>query len=142
MRISDWSSDVCSSDLRFISTSAAGGTSSWRSPIDLGLALAAVDEGEALEQHHVCLVLEESAVERRDQRLDVPRTEHVERQVLVHEQLQPVEKLGRRRLLLEARNVPDLVEDGERLAHQFLLALGEVHIEYGLHPLPIRGPDI
>ena len=43
------------------------------------------------------------------------RLQHVERHVLVEQQLQPVEQFAGRRLLLEARDLADLVEDVHRL---------------------------
>src|SRR3712207_7582251 len=43
-------------------------------------------EGEALEQHHVLLVLEECAVERRDRLGRIARLEHVQWHVLVEDQ--------------------------------------------------------
>ena len=41
--------------------------------------------------------------------------------VLDHQQLQPVEQLGGRRLLLQARHLAHVVEDAQRLGDQLLL---------------------
>src|SRR3546814_12918179 len=40
MRISDWSSDVCSSDLRIVATCQAGGVDLGGAIVDAGLAVA------------------------------------------------------------------------------------------------------
>src|SRR5882724_1102959 len=68
-------------------------------------------EDQALEQVHVLLVLEQGAVQRRDDGLAVLRAQRVGRDVLGEEELQPVEELRGRGLLLQARDLAHLEED-------------------------------
>ena len=56
--------------------------------------VAAVQEGEALEQVHVLLVLEQGAVERGDGLAHVLAAQRLGRDVLRDQQLDPVEQLG------------------------------------------------
>ena len=73
--------------------------------------LAPGHEGQALEQHDVLLVLQQGAVQRRDELARIALAQRLGADVLVQQQLQPVQQLGRRGLLLQARNLPDLEED-------------------------------
>ena len=57
------------------------------------LPLAAAEEGELLEQMHVLLVLEQGAMQRRDQFLGVALAQCLRRNVLIEQQLEPVEEL-------------------------------------------------
>src|SRR3984885_2162158 len=65
-------------------------------------ALPSCQERQTLEEVHVLLVLEQRAVQRRDELGRVLLAQRLGRHVLVQEQLQPVEKLRGRRLLLQA----------------------------------------
>src|SRR5439155_17481145 len=67
-------------------------------------ALRAGHEHQALEQMHVLLVLEQRAVQGRDDRLAVLRAQRVWRNVLGEQQLQPVEELRGGGLFLQARD--------------------------------------
>src|SRR5436190_976836 len=80
-----------------------------RSPFLLAL-LPAGHEGQPLEEMHVLLVLEQRTVQRRNELLGILRPQRVGRYVLDHQQLQPVEQLGGRGLLLQARHFADVVE--------------------------------
>ena len=64
------------------------------------------------------------------------------RHVLDHQQLQPVEQLGGRGLLLQARHVADVVEDVQRLAQQVALQVGEVDVHDLGHDLAIGEADV
>jgi hypothetical protein len=55
----------------------------------------------ALEQVHVLLVLQERAVQRRDQLGGIALLQHLGRDLVDHQQLDPVEQLGGGRLLLQ-----------------------------------------
>src|SRR5512142_2489269 len=59
-------------------------------------AVVARHEDEALEEVHVLLVLEQRAGERWNGELLVLRAQRFGRDLLGHEQLQPVEQFGRR----------------------------------------------
>src|SRR5258708_37519592 len=111
------------------------GTLAWRSsrkkftniggsPFVLLALLPPRHEGEALEEMDVLLVLEQGAMQRRDELLGILGAQRVRRHVLDHQEFQPVEQLRRRGLLLEARHLADVVEDVERLAQQVALQLG------------------
>src|SRR3954470_22310963 len=103
------------------------GTLAWRSSrkklVNIGALplltlLPPRHESQPLEQMHVLLVLEQRAVQRRDELLGILGAQRVGRHVLDHQELQPVEQLGGGRLLLEAGHFADVVEDIERLAQQ------------------------
>src|ERR1700730_2056459 len=64
--------------------------------------LPARHEGEALEQVHVLFVLDQGAVQRRDQLLGVALAQRLGADVFDHEELEPVQQLRGRRLLLHA----------------------------------------
>ena len=81
-------------------------------------------------------------MQRRDQLGRIALTQHALVDVLDHQQLQPVQQLGRGRLLLQARNLADVVEDPERLRDQLLLDAGEVHLDNLLHRLVIGEADV
>src|ERR1700722_7941396 len=55
--------------------------------------LAAAQERQPLEQMHVLLVLQQRAVQRRDQFARVAFPEHFRRHVLVEQELEPVQQL-------------------------------------------------
>src|SRR3979409_293795 len=67
-----------------------------------GLRARARHENEPLEQVDVLLVLQQRAVQRRDNGLAVLGSQGVGRDVLGEQQLQPVEQLGGRGLFFEA----------------------------------------
>ena len=83
---------------------------------------------------HVLLVLEQRAVQRRDQPLGVALAQGFGADVLDHQQLEPVEQFGRRRLLLEARDLADLVK--QRLVAEALKLFYEVRDVPGLKKKP------
>src|SRR5690606_12088029 len=62
--------------------------------------------------------------------------------ILVEEKLDPVEQLGRRRLLLDARDLADLVEDLERLGDEPSFDAGEMNLDDGSHRLGVRKLDV
>ncbi len=74
--------------------------------------------------------------------LRIALTQRLGADVLVQQQLDPVEQLGRGRLLLDARHLPDIVEDLERLRDQATLEIGEVHIHDRAHGLGVGELDV
>src|SRR5688572_32072262 len=102
-------------------------TSMNAAPRAVSARLAAAEEQELLDQVHVLFVLQERAVERR-QRLALVGAQRFGRDVLRHQQLDPVEKLRGRGLRLQARHLAQLEERGERLGEQLALQAGEVNI--------------
>src|SRR4051794_19883556 len=81
-------------------------------------AAALLHEDELLEEVDVLLVLEQRAVERRDGGLVALAPQGLRRDVLGEQQLQPVEQLRRRGLLLESRHLADVEEGLERRLQQ------------------------
>ena len=78
-------------------------------------------EHQPLEQVDVLLVLQQRAVQRRDDGLVVARAQRFGRNVLGDEQLEPVQQFRGGGLLLQAGQFADLVEAVERLLEQLLL---------------------
>src|SRR4051812_41995700 len=60
-------------------------------------------ERQPLEQMHVLLVLQERAMQRRDQFPRIALAQHFRRHVLVQQELQPVQQFRGRGFLLETR---------------------------------------
>ncbi len=81
-------------------------------------------------------------MQRRDELARILLAQHLGRDVFHHQQLQPVEQLGGRGLLLQARHVADLVEIVERLGDQRLLHIGEVDVDDRLHRLAVGELDV
>jgi hypothetical protein len=77
-------------------------------------AVALGHEHQPLEEVHVLLVLEQRAVQRRDAGLLVGRAQRLDRDLLGHQQLEPVDELGGGRLLLEAGDFAQAEEDLQR----------------------------
>src|SRR3989440_5129917 len=98
-----------------------------------GLRALARHEDEALEEVHVLLVLEQRAVQGRDDGLAVLGPQGVGRDVLGEQELQPVEQLGGRRLFLQAGRFAHLEEHLERLAKERFLEPRKVDIDDLLH---------
>src|SRR5438067_297894 len=88
-------------------------------------ALAAVQKGKPLEQLHILLVFKQCAVQGRDQLFGVARAQHLGRDVLDEQQLDPVEQFGGRWLLLQSRHITHIEEDRQRLMHEVVLQAGE-----------------
>ena len=65
---------------------------------------------QPLEQMHVLLVLEQRAMEGRNELLGIALAQGFRSDVFDHQELEPVEKLGGGGLLLHARHFADLVE--------------------------------
>jgi hypothetical protein len=99
-------------------------------------------EQELLEQVHILLVLEQRAVQRRNQLLGVVAAQRFGRYVLRHQQLDPIEELGGRGLLLQTGGFADPEERGERLAQQLALQIGVVHIDDLRHRRFVRKADV
>src|SRR2546425_13294076 len=81
-----------------------------------GLRALARHEDEALEQVDILFVLEQGAVQRRDDGLAVLGSQGVGRNVLGEQELQPIEQLGGRGLFLEAGHFAHFEEHFERFA--------------------------
>ena len=68
-------------------------------------------------------------MQRRNGAVGVRILKDVQRHIFVEEQLEPIEKFARRRLLLETRHFAQLVEDIHRLLDQRFLDAREVDID-------------
>src|SRR5713101_13122 len=98
-----------------------------------GLRALARHEDEALEQVDILIVLEQGAVQRRDDGLAVFGSQGVGRNVLGEQELQPIEQLGGRGLLLEAGHFAHFEEHFERFAKERFLESRKVHLDDLLH---------
>src|ERR1019366_9490513 len=99
-------------------------------------------EYQPLEQMHVLFVLEQRAVQRRDDGLLVLAAQGFGRDVVGEQELQPVEQLGSRRFLLQSRHFAHFEEHLQRLAQQMLLDAGKVYVDDFLHRLLVREADV
>src|SRR6059036_2173369 len=91
---------------------------------------------------HVLLVLEQRAVERRDDDFLVRAPERLGRDVLGEEELEPVEELRGGGLFLETRHFAQLEEDLQRFLEQRLLQTRKVDIDDARHRLLVGEPDV
>src|SRR5437762_5790846 len=99
-------------------------------------------EGDPFEQVHILLVLEQGAVERRNHDLLVGAAKRLGRDVLGEQELEPVEELGSRRFLLQARHFAQLEENLQRFLEQNLLQSREVNVDDARHRLLVRESDV
>src|SRR5215470_13065824 len=99
-------------------------------------------ERKTFEQMDVLLVLQQGAVQRWDQLLGVLGPQCLGRHLLDHQALQPVEQLGGRGLLLQARHFADVIKDVQRLAQQVALQIGEMNVDDLGHDLAIGEADV
>src|SRR5258705_12741242 len=96
-------------------------------------SIPAMKEQQLLEQLHVLLVLEQRAVQGRDQLFRVVAAQRLGRNVLGHQELDPIQELGGGRLLLQARRIANLEERRQRLVQQLALQLRKMHIDDSRH---------
>src|ERR1700724_3057012 len=118
------------------------GTPSWRSRKKNITSIPAVKKQQLLEQVHVLLVFEQGAIQRRNELLRIVAAQHLGRDVLGHQQLDPVQELRRGRLFLQARRVAVLEECRQRLVQQLALKTGEMHVDDLRHRGRVRKADI
>ena len=91
---------------------------------------------------HILLVLDERAMQRRNELFRIALAQRFGADILDQQELEPVEKLRGRRLLLHPRNLADLVEQLERLGDEALLDAGEMHLHDRAHGLRVREADV
>src|SRR5437773_7912319 len=91
---------------------------------------------------HVLLVLEQRAVERRDDDFLVRAPERLGRDVLGEEELEPVEELRGGGLFLETRHLAQFEKNLQRFLEQRLLQTRKVDIDDARHRLLVREPDV
>src|SRR6185437_4540742 len=94
------------------------------------------------EQVHVLLVFQKCAVQRRDQAFGVALAQGLGRDVLDHQEFQPVKQLGGRWFFLHAGNVADLVEQPQRFGNQALLDAGKMYLDDGAHGVGVGKADV
>src|SRR5262249_7449452 len=104
--------------------------------------LAPRHERQPLEQMHVLLVLDQRAGERWDELFRVALAQRLGADVLDHQQLEPVEQLRSRRLLLQAWYLADLVEQPQRFRDQAPLDAGEMHLDDRPHGVDVGEADV
>src|SRR5260221_7244217 len=88
---------------------------------------------QAFEQMDVLFIFQKRSMEGRDDGLAVLGPQGVGRDVLGEQELQPVEQLGGRGLLLETGHFAHLEEHLERIAKQRFLEPRKVHFHDLLH---------
>ena len=81
-------------------------------------------------------------MQRRDQQLLVRAVQRLRRDVLREQELEPVEELRGRRLLLQPRHLAQVEEHLERLGQQLLLEAGEMHVDDPRHRLAVGKADV
>ncbi|MNL16311.1 hypothetical protein D3C87_1373460 [compost metagenome] len=91
---------------------------------------------------HVLLVLQQRAVQRRNRGLAVGAAQRLGGNVLGHQQLEPVDQLGRARLLLQPGQVAHLVERVQRGGHQLALDARVVDVHDLLHGVRVGELDV
>src|ERR1700729_4560716 len=106
------------------------------------LALAPAQKCDPLEQMHVLLVLEQRAVQRRDQFLGVALAQGLWRNVLVEQKLEPVEQLRSGRLLLQSRRLAQREERPHGLFHESRLDRRIVRFDDPPHRLGVGKADV
>src|SRR3984885_5127402 len=106
------------------------------------LPFPAAQEGELLKQVHVLLVLEQCAVQRRDQFLGVALAQRLWRDVLVEQKLEPVEQLRSRRFLFQSRRLAQREERPHGLFHQPRLGRRIMRFDYPEHLLGVGKADV
>src|SRR5262252_1150723 len=105
-------------------------------------ALPPGDKRQTLEQVYVLLVLEKRPVEGWDQLPGLAFAQRLGRNILVEQQLDPVEQLRGGGFLLDARHLAHVVEHLQCLADEASLEIGEVHLNDRAHRLRVRKLDV
>src|ERR1700722_19855827 len=106
------------------------------------LPLPAAQEGQLLEQVYVLLVLEQCAVQRRDQFLDVALAQRLGRNVLIEQKLEPVEEFGSGRLLFQPRRLAQREERPHGFLDQPRLDRRIVRFDNPAHRLGVGKADV
>src|ERR1700734_1035808 len=106
------------------------------------LALAPAQKCDPLEQMHILLVLEQRAVQRRDQFLGVTLAQRLWRNVLIQQKLEPVEQLRSGRLLFQSRRLAQREERAHGLFHQPRLDRRKVRFDDPAHCFGVGKADV
>src|SRR5271167_2139601 len=91
---------------------------------------------------HVLLVLQQRAVQGRNELLRVIAAQNLGRNILGYQQLDPIQQFGGGRLLLQARRFAYLEKRGQRLVQQLALQIRKVHIDDLRHRRRVREADV
>src|SRR4051794_28872894 len=91
---------------------------------------------------HVLLVLQERAVQRRNQHFLIAAAQRFRRNVFREQELQPIEQLGSRWLLLETGHFAEREEDLKRLLQQRFFESRKMHVDDARHRLLIGKADV
>ena len=81
-------------------------------------------------------------MQRGDRLVGVRILQHLDRHVLVQQQLEPVEQFAGAGLLLQAGHFADVVEDFHRLGDEVLLDAGEVDLDDVAHRVAVGEGDV
>src|SRR5882724_6032186 len=112
-----------------IATGTPAALRSKKNFVSIRSATASMQEYQLLEQVHVLFVLEQRAVQRRQRLLRIARAQRFGRNLLRDEQLDPVEQLGGRGFLPQARRLAQAEERRERFGQQVAPQSGVVHVD-------------
>src|ERR1700723_774317 len=104
--------------------------------------LAPAQKCDPLEKVHILLVLEQGAVQRRDELLGVALAERLWRNVLIEQKLEPIEQLRSGRLLFQSRRVTQREERPHGLFDQPWLDRRVVRFDDPAHRLGVRKADV
>src|SRR5690606_13564512 len=92
---------------------------------------------QPLQQMHILLVLQQSVVMRRNRLSRIMITQDFRRNLIGHQQLQPVNLLRGGRLLLQPGRLANIEENIQGLPHQVVLNIREVNPNDVFHGLLI-----
>src|SRR5687768_5928728 len=90
-------------------------------------------EGQLLEQAYVLLVLQQRAVQRRDELSRVALAQGFGADVLGEKQLEPIEQLRGRGFFLQPRRLADFEKDAQRLFDEAALDARIMHLDDAGH---------
>ncbi|RMN45982.1 hypothetical protein ALQ59_04925 [Pseudomonas syringae pv. apii] len=103
---------------------------------------ATAHEGQAFQQVHVLLVLDQRPGQRRDRLGRIALAQHRFTDVVGHQQFQPVHQFGRRGLLFQAGHFAHVEKDVQCFADQVFLDVRVMHIDDALQSCPVREGDV
>src|SRR5690606_18196316 len=96
---------------------------------------------QALQQMHILFIFQQRAVQGRDSLGGVAVFENLVGNVVGHQQLEPVDKLGGGGLFLQAGNLAHVEKHIQGLVDQGLFDIGKVDVDNVLHGLPVGELD-
>src|ERR1700694_4309084 len=90
----------------------------------------------------ILFVLQQRAVQRRNELLRIALAQNLGTDVLDHQELEPIEQFRSGRLLLHSWNVADFIEQRQCLRDQALLDSGKMDLDDGAHGICVWETDV